>query len=77
MKLVSRMYELKKLRNQQKYSCEYMAKILNISKTYYWQIENGTRRVPYDMAIKLAEFFHTTPDHLFYEDTKNKLEKKL
>lgn len=53
-----------------------MANILNISKTYYWQLENGTRRITYDMAIKIAKFFNMTPDQLFYEDTKIRLNNK-
>ena len=46
------MSELKKRRLKCKYSCDYMSRILGISKTYYWQLENGTRRITYDMAIK-------------------------
>ena len=70
------MSELKKRRLKCKYSCDYMSRILGISKTYYWQLENGTRRITYYMAIKIADFFKTTPDHLFYDDTKERLEKK-
>lgn len=70
------MSKLKKVRHENKYSCKYMANILNISKTYYWQLENGTRRITYDMAIKIAKFFNMTPDQLFYEDTKIRLNNK-
>lgn len=70
------MSKLKRIRLKNKYSCKDMAQVLNISKPYYWQIENGTRRLTYDMAIKIAEFFHTTPDQLFFEDTKLKIESK-
>lgn len=71
-----RMNDLRKLRIKNKYSCKYMANMIGISKTYYWQIENGKRRVPYHLAVLLASFFETTPDHLFYEDTKKRLERK-
>lgn len=47
-----------------------MAKILKISKTFYWQIENRKRRLSYDMAIKIASIFKMTPDKLFYDDMK-------
>ena len=70
------MSELKKRRHKYKYSCEFMANILGISKTYYWQLENGSRRITYDMAIKIAKFFDMTPDQLFNEDTKYKIENE-
>lgn len=69
------MSKLKLLRNEKKYSCYRMAELLGISKTYYWQLEKGTRRVTYDMAIKIAHIFNTTPDDVFYEDTKIRLDK--
>lgn len=68
------MNDLKKIRLKNSYSCKDMAKVLHISKPYYWQIENGTRRVTYEMAIKIAKFFNTTPDQLFFEDTKLRIE---
>ena len=71
------MNELKKYRNKNNYSCEQMAKILGISKTYYWQLEKGTRRVTYDMAIKIADVFGVMPDDLFYEETKRKYYESL
>ena len=71
-----KMEKLKQLRLKKKISYKEMADRLGISKPYYWQLENGTRRITYDMAIKIAGFFKTTPDHLFYDDTKERLEKK-
>ena len=71
------MNELKKYRNKKNYSCDQMAKLLGISKTYYWQIEKGTRRVTYDMAIKIANVFGVMPDDLFYEETKRKYYESL
>ena len=38
--------------------------------SFYWQIENDKRRLTYDMAMKIANFFKTTPDEIFYEDFK-------
>lgn len=63
------MYVLKEYRLKRNYSCETMARKLGISKTYYWQIEQGKRRITYDMALKLSDIFNTTPDTLLYEDT--------
>ena len=47
-----------------------MADTLHISKTFYWQIENGQRKLTYGMAVKIAAVFHLKPDDLFYEEFK-------
>ena len=62
-----RMNKLESRRNEYNYSCDKMANMLGISKTYYWQIEKEKRRLTYDMAVKIANIFNTTPDDLFYE----------
>ena len=59
--------KLHALRKQGGYTNEEMAKMLDISKSYYWQIENGARRVSYDLAIKIAKIFELKPDDVFYE----------
>lgn len=64
------MKTLKEYRLKKNYKYQDMAKILKISKTFYWQIENKKRRLSYDMAIKIASIFDTTPDNLFYNDVK-------
>ena len=66
------MDELKAIRAKNKFTCEYMADYLNISKPFYWQIENGKRRLSYKMAVKIAKVFNLKPDDIFYEDFKNK-----
>ncbi len=70
------MYVLKQHRLNKGYSCETMSRKLGISKTYYWQIEQGKRRITYELAMKMAELFNTTPDTLLYEDTVALLTKK-
>lgn len=67
--------KLKELRMKVGFSDSDMAKILGISKTFYWQIENGKRKLKYSMAIRIAEIFGLKPDDLFYEDL-NKLIKE-
>lgn len=59
--------KLKKVRMQCGFSYEDMAKRLEISKCYYWQIEHKRRRLYYDMAFKIASIFDLKPDELFYE----------
>lgn len=67
--------KLKEVRKQNGYSSEQISKVLGISKPFYSQIENGKRRLSYDMAIKISKVFKMKPDDLFYEDHKNILKK--
>lgn len=64
------MHKLKQLRQKNKYSYQYVADILNISKTYYWQIENNKRRLTYELAIRISDIFNLKPDDVFYNDFK-------
>ena len=70
------MNELKKIRKQNKFTCEYMADHLHISKPFYWQIENGKRRLTYEMAVKISAIFHKKPDAIFYEVYEDKINQK-
>lgn len=63
---------LKELRIRKGYSCQTMANKLNISKSFYWQIEKNQRRLSYDIAIKIAEIFKLKPDDIFYDEFKGK-----
>ena len=53
-----------------------MAQELNISKTYYWQLEHNQRRISYEMAFKIAKIFRKKPDDIFYQEFCDKLEKE-
>ena len=69
MEVVGSMYrKLKELRKKKKYTTQIMAEKIGISKPFYCQIENGTRRLSYKMAVAIAGVFHKKPDYLFYED---------
>lgn len=61
-------YTLKELRYKKKLTNKDMAERLGISKPFYCQIENGSRRLSYDMAVRIAEIFGKKPDKLFYDD---------
>lgn len=63
--------KLRELRNKKGYSCAKMAKMLNISKTFYWQLECRKRTLSYKMACKIAKIFKLKPDAIFYEYYKN------
>ena len=62
------MRKLRNMRINNNYTYEDMANLLNISKAYYWQIENKKRRLTYVLAIKISSVFNLKPDDIFYED---------
>lgn len=64
------MSKLEEFRTKNNFSCQDMADKLNISKSFYWQIEKGKRRLSYITACKIAKIFKVTPDIIFYEDYK-------
>ncbi len=59
--------KLIKLRHDKNYTCNDMAKLIGISKAYYWKIENGKRNLYYDMAKKISKIFNLKPDDVFYD----------
>ena len=67
------MNKLKEIRIKNNYTCDDMAKKLNISKPYYWQIENKKRNLSYKMAIEIAKIFKKMPDDIFYKEYKKDL----
>ncbi len=60
--------KLQILRNSMNITYKNMAELLGVSKTYYWQIENGKRRLTYEFAKKIASIFNLKPDDIFYEE---------
>lgn len=60
--------ELSKIRKTKKLNYRDISILLGISKTYYWQLENGKRRLSYNMACQIAKIFKMKPDKLFYQD---------
>ena len=63
-----KLHKLRKIRVSNNISCGEIANVLKISKTYYWQIENGSRRLSYELAKKIAKIFNLKPDDIFYSD---------
>lgn len=68
------MNKLKELRKDMGYTHQQMGNMLNISKIYYWQLENKKRRLYYEMAVRIAEIFNKKPDDIFYEETKKEIQ---
>ena len=60
--------KLQLIRNNNNISYKNMAEMLGVSKTYYWQIENGKRRLTYEFAKRIASIFNLKPDDIFYEE---------
>lgn len=62
--------KLEELRKSHNLSYKDMAAAINLSKAYYWQIENGNRNLYYKLAKKIAAYFKMKPDDIFYDDLK-------
>lgn len=63
------MYEtqkLKQVRKEKGFTVYDMAKELEITPSFYSQIENKKRRLFYDTAIKISAILNMRPDDLFY-----------
>lgn len=52
------------LRQSRKLSQKDLSQILGVSQAYVGQWENGTRVVPTEKVIALAEFFNVSTDYL-------------
>ena len=61
------MEKLKKIRTKNNYTYKHMQELLNVSKTYYWQLENEKRRLTYEQAINISKVFNLKPDDIFYD----------
>lgn len=59
--------KLRVLRETNNLSYEELAKELNMSTSYYWQLENKKRNLYYNTAVKIAKYFKLKPDDIFYE----------
>ena len=68
--------KLREIRTKKGISINEMAKILNISKPYYSQIENERRGLSYNMALKISNIFDLKPDDIFYDEHKSILNDK-
>ncbi|MCI5553107.1 MAG: helix-turn-helix domain-containing protein [Tenericutes bacterium] len=63
------MYQkLREMRIKNKYTTQAMAEQLGISKSFYSQIETGSRKLSYNMAVRIASVFKRRPDYIFYEE---------
>ncbi|MBZ4687318.1 MAG: transcriptional regulator [Clostridiales bacterium] len=60
--------KLYKLRRKYNLSQEEIAKTLGISRSYYGHIETGERKPGLILARKIANYFDTTIENIFFND---------
>lgn len=56
--------KLRDLREDNDFTQTYIAELLNISQRAYSHYENGTREIPLEILIKLADFYKLSIDEL-------------
>ena len=57
-------FRLKSLRKEESKLQSDLADYLNISRQYYSEYELGKRKMPVDVIIKIAKYYHTTTDYV-------------
>jgi len=57
--------KLKEVRTEKGISYQEMASKLDVTMQFYWMIENGKRKLSYEMAVKIAAILESTPDQIF------------
>jgi len=55
---------IRDLREDNDYTQQYVAALLNIQQNTYSQYETGKRQLPIDILIKLADLYHTSTDYI-------------
>lgn len=55
---------MKDLREDHDLNQKELAKILNLSQRSYSHYENGTRKIPLDILVALADFYGCSTDYL-------------
>ena len=67
-------YRLRTLRIQDCKKQGDVASYLNISRQYYSEYELGKRKMPAEVIIKLAKYYHTTTDYVLgLNNTRSKV----
>ncbi|MFD2133302.1 helix-turn-helix transcriptional regulator [Pseudogracilibacillus auburnensis] len=71
--------KLKLIREKAGLTYQEVADKVGISKEYYWMIENGKRKLSYELAVKIAKVFNAKPDDIFFniELTTSELNRGL
>lgn len=56
--------KLKEIREDRDYKIKEIADVLKVAKNTYCNYENEKRTIPYDLIIKLSEFYNVSVDYL-------------
>lgn len=67
---------LKDLREDKDLYQKNVALMLNIAQTTYSQYELSKREIPYEIIIKLADFYNTSVDYILFRTDEKKPYKK-
>lgn len=65
------MNKLRLLRKKKGISQAQAAKAIGITTSYYGMIELGIRNPRLELAIKLAKYFNSSVEEIFFENTNN------
>lgn len=68
--------KLKEMRMSARFTYQQVAEKVGISKEYYWMLENGKRRLTYELAVKIANVFKSSPDYIFLDSELTRSEQK-
>ncbi len=67
---------LKELREDKDLKQKNVAEILGIAQTTYSQYELSRRDIPYEVIVKLAEFYNTSVDYILFLTNEKEAYKK-
>lgn len=67
---------LKELREDNDFTQEQIAIILNCKRNTYSQYENEVRQIPIEALIKLSRFYKTSIDYILEETDERKAYKR-
>lgn len=67
---------LRDLRNDRDLSQKEIAECIYCSQRAYSHYENGTRDIPIDILIKLANYFNVSIDYIYYRTSVKEVNKE-
>lgn len=71
----SNLKRIRDLREDHDLTQNDLAKILNIGQRTYSHYENGTRKIPWDILISLANYYDCSIDYLLNRTTKKDINR--
>ena len=68
---------LKEIRINNKMTCRQVAEKADMTKEFYWMIENGKRKLSYSNAVAIANVFNKRPDAIFLSNELTRTEQEV